>query len=62
MKETFFFFTKNFFFSSRKTFFFLNLKEFNCLGIFIAEANTIKWRYAEANFEHCDTVVEIVLD
>ena len=48
MKENFFSITKNFFFSSRKTIFFLNLKEFNCLGIFIAETNNIKWRYASA--------------
>ena len=48
MKEIFFSFTKNLFFSFRKTIFFFNFSEFNCLGIFIAEANTIKWRYASA--------------
>ena len=47
MKEIFFSFAKNVFFSSRKTFFF-NFLEFNCLGNFIAEANTVKWRYALA--------------
>ena len=32
----------------RKIFFFLDFYEFNCLGIFIANANTINWRYATA--------------
>ena len=31
-----------------KLLFFFNFLEFNCLGIFIAEANTIKWRYVSA--------------
>ena len=43
MKEIFFSFTKDIFFSSRKKF----LSSY-CLGIFIAEASTIKWRYASA--------------
>ena len=47
MKEIFFSLTKNFCFSSRKTIFFKFLR-INCLGIFISEANTIKWRYASA--------------
>ena len=49
------FFYKNFFFSSTKTFF-SNFYEFNCLSIFIAKANTIKWRYASAKalgFANC---------
>ena len=60
MKEIFFSFTKKFFFFLGKLFV-LNFKEFNCLGIFIAEANTINrdmrrqkprhLRTAEANFE-----------
>ena len=47
MKEIFLTFTKYLFFSSRKTFLF-NFLEFNYLGIFIAEANTRKLRYASA--------------
>ena len=45
-------FTKNFFFSSRKIFLKKNFQEFDCLGILITEANTIKWRYASA-FADC---------
>ena len=31
--------------------FFLNFQEFNCLGIFIAEVSTIKWRFSDCRGE-----------
>ena len=46
MKEIFFFFFKKLSFLVLGKLFFFNFKEFNYLGIFIAEANTTKWRYA----------------
>ena len=55
IKETFSSFTKNFFLVLEKLFFF-NFLKFNCLSIFIAEANTIKWEYALAKalaFANC---------
>ena len=51
IKEIFFLLQKNSFLVLRKLFFF-NFQEFNCLSIFIAEANTTQWRYALA-FADC---------
>ena len=47
VKKVLFMKEKNFFFSSKKTIF-LDFYKFNCPSIFIAQANTIKWRYALA--------------